>query len=79
MLNKCPSGRQYTNAIYVLGADASNPSGILIYDVTAKSWSTQSVNTGNKFDPMDFAAILDHDTNVFCGCFTLGATQISNN
>ncbi|KAG6821136.1 hypothetical protein H0H93_006475 [Arthromyces matolae] len=55
---------QYTNAIYVLGADASSPSSIYIYDATAKSWSTQSVTTGN-LDPASFDAILDHDTNVF--------------
>ncbi|KIL62237.1 hypothetical protein M378DRAFT_179751 [Amanita muscaria Koide BX008] len=55
---------QYTNAIYVLGADSSNPSSIYIYDATAKSWSTQSVTTGG-FDPTNFDAILDHDTNVF--------------
>lgn len=39
---------------------------VYIYDATAKSWSTQSVNA-DKFDPTDFGAILDHDTNVFCG------------
>ncbi|KAF8632874.1 hypothetical protein AX17_004722 [Amanita inopinata Kibby_2008] len=55
---------QYTNAIYVMGADSSNPSAIYIYDAAAKSWSTQSVVTG-KFDPTSFDAILDHDTNVF--------------
>jgi hypothetical protein len=55
---------QFTNAIYVLGADSSNPASIYIYDATAKSWSTQSVTTGG-FDPSSFNAILDHDTNVF--------------
>lgn len=55
---------QFTNAIYVLNADTANPSAIYIYDATAKSWSMQSVTTGN-FDPTNFAAILDHDTNVF--------------
>ncbi|THH17305.1 hypothetical protein EW146_g3473 [Bondarzewia mesenterica] len=55
---------QFTNAIYVMNGDASNPSNIHIYDAAAKSWSTQSVTTGN-FDPSSFNAILDHDTNVF--------------
>jgi len=55
---------EYTNAIYVIGADTSNPSAIYIYDATANSWSTQSVVTG-KLDPTSFDAILDHDTNVF--------------
>lgn len=58
--------RKFTNAIYVLGADSSNPATIYLYDATAKSWSTQSVNAGDKFDPTNFATILDHDTNVFC-------------
>ncbi|PPQ96094.1 hypothetical protein CVT26_004726 [Gymnopilus dilepis] len=55
---------QFTNAIYVLNADSANPSDIYIYDATAKSWTTQTVTTG-KFDPSNFGAILDHDTNVF--------------
>jgi len=55
---------QYTNAVYVMGADSSNPSAIYIYDATAKSWSTQAVDKGN-FNPASFDAILDHDTNVF--------------
>jgi len=55
---------QFTNAIYVVNADSANPSSVFIYDATAKSWSTQSVTTG-KFDPTNFEAILDHDTNVF--------------
>lgn len=41
---------------------------VYIYDATAKSWSTQAVNAG-KFDPTNFGAILDHDTNVFCGFY----------
>lgn len=56
---------QFTNAIYVLNADAANPADIAIYDATAKTWSTQKVNQG-AFDPTNFATILDHDTNVFC-------------
>ncbi|KIY46912.1 hypothetical protein FISHEDRAFT_46334 [Fistulina hepatica ATCC 64428] len=55
---------EYTNAIYVLGADADSPSDIYIYDATAESWSTQNVTTGD-FDPSDFVTILDHDTNYF--------------
>jgi len=55
---------EFTNAIYVLNADTANPSAIYIYDATAKSWSMQTVTTGN-FDPSNFAAILDHDSNVF--------------
>jgi hypothetical protein len=55
---------QFTNAIYVLGADSSNLASIYIYDAAAKSWSTQSVTAGG-FDPSSFNAVLDHDTNVF--------------
>jgi hypothetical protein len=55
---------QFFNAIYVMGADISNPSAIYIYDATTKSWSMQTVNTGS-FDPTSSVAILDHDTNVF--------------
>ncbi|KAJ3560317.1 hypothetical protein NP233_g10914 [Leucocoprinus birnbaumii] len=58
---------QFTNAIYILGADSKNPTAVYLYDASAKSWSTQAVqaDSGNKFDPTNFAAILDHDTNVF--------------
>jgi len=59
---------QYENAIYVLNADIANPSSIHIYDVSARSWSMQKVITHTStstFDPSNFAAILDHDTNVF--------------
>lgn len=56
---------QFTNAIYVLGADSSNPTAVYLYDAAAKTWSTQSVDPGDKFDPTNFGAILDHDTNVF--------------
>jgi len=55
---------QYTNAIYVMGADTANPASVYIYDTTASSWSQQPVTTGG-FDPTSFNAILDHDTNVF--------------
>ncbi|PPQ90706.1 hypothetical protein CVT25_005014 [Psilocybe cyanescens] len=55
---------QFFNAIYVLNADNSSPSSIYIYDVAKASWSKQSVDAGT-FDPTNFAAILDHDTNVF--------------
>jgi len=55
---------QFTNAIYVLGADTANPSSVYIYDAATKSWSAQSVTTG-AFSPSSFDAILDHDTNVF--------------
>ncbi|KAH9475785.1 hypothetical protein JR316_0011344 [Psilocybe cubensis] len=55
---------QFFNAIYVLNADSSSPSSIYIYDVAKASWSKQSVDVGT-FDPTNFAAILDHDTNVF--------------
>ena len=48
-----------------MNGDASNPSAVHIYDAATKSWTTQSVTTG-KFDPSNFNAILDHDTNVFC-------------
>lgn len=55
---------QFYNAIYVVNADSANPSNIYIYDATAGSWSTQKTTLG-QFDPSNFAAILDHDTNVF--------------
>jgi len=47
-----------------MGADKSNPANIGIYDATAKSWSTQVI-TVNKFDPTNFVAILDHDSDFF--------------
>jgi len=60
---------QFVNAIYVMNGDKANPSNVGIYDPKAKSWSTQSVTTtgsnGQSFNPADFAAVLDHDTNVF--------------
>ncbi|KAJ7705363.1 hypothetical protein B0H17DRAFT_920487 [Mycena rosella] len=55
---------EFNNAIYVLGADTSQPAAIYIYDASAKSWSTQTVTAGG-FDPTSFEAILDHDTNFF--------------
>ncbi|KAI6006930.1 hypothetical protein EDD15DRAFT_2115260, partial [Pisolithus albus] len=55
---------QYTNSVYVLNGDSSNPSAVYIYDAANQTWSTQSVTTGS-FDPSSFDAILDHDTNVF--------------
>ncbi|EIW77167.1 hypothetical protein CONPUDRAFT_62794 [Coniophora puteana RWD-64-598 SS2] len=65
---------QYENAIYVMSADSKNPSDVYIYDATAKSWSAQTVTT-NGFDPSNFAAILDHDTNVF---YAMSANQLWN-
>ena len=47
-----------------MNADSAHPSNIYIYDATARSWSTQKTTLG-QFDPSNFAAILDHDTNVF--------------
>jgi len=55
---------QFFNAVYVMNGDSANPSDVYIYNAGAKSWSTQTVTTGS-FDPSDFNAILDHDTNVF--------------
>lgn len=55
---------QFFNVIYFLNADKTNPSNVYIYDATAGSWSTQKTTPG-QFDPSNFAAILDHDTNVF--------------
>ena len=48
----------------MLNADKVISSNIYIYDATAGSWSTQKTTVG-KFDPSNFATILDHDTNVF--------------
>ncbi|TDL24667.1 hypothetical protein BD410DRAFT_786206 [Rickenella mellea] len=56
---------QFDNAIYALSADSSKPTAVYIYDATAKSWSTQSVDNSVGFDPSNFVAILDHDTDVF--------------
>lgn len=47
-----------------MNGDSSDTSAVYIYDAAKKSWSKQSVTAG-KFDPSNFAAILDHDTNVF--------------
>jgi hypothetical protein len=56
---------QFYNAIYVLNADKANPTSIYIYAVSTKSWSMQSVTvTSNTVNYTNFAAILDHDTNV---------------
>ncbi|KAF8201128.1 hypothetical protein K438DRAFT_1758439 [Mycena galopus ATCC 62051] len=55
---------EFSNAVYVLGADTANPSDIYIYNAGTKSWSTQTTTTST-FDPTSFQAILDHDTNVF--------------
>jgi hypothetical protein len=57
---------QFFNAIYVLNGDAKNPNSVSIYDAGAKSWSTQATTPGT-FDYSSFTAILDHDTNFFCG------------
>ncbi|TEB19528.1 hypothetical protein FA13DRAFT_1718697 [Coprinellus micaceus] len=51
---------QFTNAIYVLNADAADPSSVYIFDATASSWSKQQTTL-----PDGFGAILDRDTNVF--------------
>ncbi|KAI5119386.1 hypothetical protein M0805_001060 [Coniferiporia weirii] len=59
---------QFYNAIYVLNGDSSDSTSVYIYDASGKSWSTQSVapSSGSpSFDPTNFKAILDHDTNVF--------------
>jgi hypothetical protein len=55
---------EYTNSIYVMNGRQASPTDVDIYDVTAKSWSTQTVTPGS-FSPASFDAILDHDTNVF--------------
>jgi len=54
---------QFYNAVYILGSDSSSPSSVYIYDVATTSWTTQSVTTAG-FDPTNYHAILDHDTNV---------------
>jgi len=57
---------QFYNAIYVINADKANPTSIYIYAVTTQSWSMQSVTVpSNTIIYSNFAAILDHDTNVF--------------
>lgn len=54
---------QFNNAIYVLGADSKNPTGIYIYNAATKAWSLQAVDAAG-IDPNDQVEILDHDTNV---------------
>ncbi|EJD54847.1 hypothetical protein AURDEDRAFT_110301 [Auricularia subglabra TFB-10046 SS5] len=54
---------QFNNAIYVLGADSNNPTGIYIYNAATKAWSLQAVDAAG-IDPNDQVEILDHDTNV---------------
>jgi len=59
---------QFFNAVYALSADSSNPFAVYIYDVASTSWSTQTVSTPSgtpAFDPSNYQAILDHDSNVF--------------
>ncbi|KZT22774.1 hypothetical protein NEOLEDRAFT_1157628 [Neolentinus lepideus HHB14362 ss-1] len=55
---------QFYNAVYVMNGDASQPSAVHIYNPASSSWSTQPVTTAG-FNPANFDAILDHDTNVF--------------
>ncbi|KZV94839.1 hypothetical protein EXIGLDRAFT_736257 [Exidia glandulosa HHB12029] len=55
---------QFNNAIYVLGADSANPTGIYILNVATKTWSLQAVDAAG-IDTTDQVEILDHDTNVF--------------
>ncbi|QRV82021.1 hypothetical protein RhiJN_10036 [Ceratobasidium sp. AG-Ba] len=42
---------EYFNAIYVLNADASQPSAIHIFDASSKSWSTQQTTVPDGLDP----------------------------
>ncbi|KAF5319818.1 hypothetical protein D9611_012874 [Ephemerocybe angulata] len=64
---------QFFNAVYVLNADASDPTSVYMYDITKKSWSKQATTLPGKdkvplqsFDiTRGFGAILDRDTNVF--------------
>lgn len=52
---------QFTNGLYVTGADDSAPNDVYVYDFAGNSWTTQQTSggpTGN------YVAILDHDTNV---------------
>lgn len=57
---------QYEGALYILDADAANPTDVYIYDAGKKAWSTQKT-TANGADLTSMVAILDHDTNVFFG------------
>ncbi|KAJ3506302.1 hypothetical protein NMY22_g17297 [Coprinellus aureogranulatus] len=64
---------QFTNAVYVLNADAADPSAVYIFDATSSAWSKQattlpssSLTSLQSYDATQgFAAILDRDTNVF--------------
>ncbi|KAJ3409286.1 hypothetical protein HDV05_004532 [Chytridiales sp. JEL 0842] len=53
---------QYSDVIYVMGADSANPSDIHIFDVATRSWSTQK--TSGLGDPAYATAILDRNTQV---------------
>ncbi|KAF9068494.1 hypothetical protein BDP27DRAFT_815887 [Rhodocollybia butyracea] len=52
---------QFSNAIYVMNGNASDPNAVHIYNPGGKSWTTQTTSGG----PNGFSTILDHDTNVF--------------
>jgi hypothetical protein len=57
---------QFENAIYILDADASNPTDVYIFNAANQQWSTQKTNASGA-DLTSMVAILDHDTNVFFG------------
>ncbi|KAJ3117108.1 hypothetical protein HDU96_007897 [Phlyctochytrium bullatum] len=55
----------YINSIYVLNGDRSKPADVHIYDVAARSWSTQSVAADGAPNFATAVTALDHNTNVF--------------
>lgn len=55
---------QYSNALYVLNADTTQPSNMHIYSFETQSWTTQQLD-GAGTDPNSLTAILDRNTNVF--------------
>ncbi|BEJ12151.1 hypothetical protein CspHIS471_0206110 [Cutaneotrichosporon sp. HIS471] len=62
------------NALYVLGADASDAGAIYIYDFAGNAWTKQvTTGAGDSMQNSRSSAVLDHNTNVI---FTVGNTNM---
>ncbi|GMK54613.1 hypothetical protein CspeluHIS016_0111990 [Cutaneotrichosporon spelunceum] len=62
------------NALYVLGADASDAGAIYIYDFAGNAWTKQATTGGSDaLQNSRSSAILDHNTNVI---FTVGSSSM---
>ncbi|KAI9632354.1 uncharacterized protein MKK02DRAFT_40655 [Dioszegia hungarica] len=66
---------QFNNAMYVVGADASDASKIYIYSFAGNSWSTQSTSSAPSPQTRS-ASVLDHDTNVLFTYANGGLSQL---